>query len=450
LVLWVAQSEAASVSAPITLLGFPPEGATLALTVYAPGLRPTGDLDDLLVVPPEGDSAPVRFGFVADRAGTHLVRVRAFQNGVYLGQLELQVEVETTAKTQATVSRMQLAPTAAASGQVTLQVNVQGSEWRFQLMGTTFHRAVSASWRSEPLGVIDELVGKISDLARGKTSYARPDLVRHHLMALGTRLWRDVLPPEVRQQFWQEADHIQSLVVMSDLPSVPWELMHALDDDKEMGFIAEKLPLTRGVYEMPPVDRIRLDGAAYILPPKGPSDAQSELDDIREQLAGLASDRGTIADLQDLHEVLADPPALLHFACHNTSSDHGSAIDMEGGPVSPDDLALYRSKRAYSDRAPLVFLNACRTVAETAGFSLLTGWPDAFMGAGSAAFVGTLWPVRSPAAREYAGAFYRQLAAGTPLGEAGMRARLAIEPDLEDPTWLAYTVYGSPTACLAR
>jgi len=32
------------------------------------------------------------------------------------------------------------------------------------------------------------------------------------------------------------------------------------------------------------------------------------------------------------------------------------------------------------------------------------------------------------------------------LGEASLLARKSVSEDLEDPTWLAYTVYGSPAA----
>jgi CHAT domain-containing protein len=76
----------------------------------------------------------------------------------------------------------------------------------------------------------------------------------------------------------------------------------------------------------------------------------------------------------------------------------------------------------------------------------LTGWATEFMAAGAGAFVGTMWPIPSGPARDFALAFYEACQNDTlPLGEAIRIARTAIRsPD--DPSWLAYTVYGDPNA----
>ena len=44
-------------------------------------------------------------------------------------------------------------------------------------------------------------------------------------------------------------------------------------------------------------------------------------------------------------------------------------------------------------------------------------------------------------------AFYDALLSGRqPLGQASMTARRAVMAEEDDPTWLAYTVYGNPAA----
>jgi CHAT domain-containing protein len=94
-----------------------------------------------------------------------------------------------------------------------------------------------------------------------------------------------------------------------------------------------------------------------------------------------------------------------------------------------------------------VFLNGCRTAGEIPGFTQMIGWASGFMGAGAGAFIGSLWAVRSAAARTFAGEFYRALIRdGDTLGMASLRARQAIAADAGDPTWLANTVYGNPAA----
>ncbi|MPY63326.1 CHAT domain-containing protein [Streptomyces spongiae] len=81
-------------------------------------------------------------------------------------------------------------------------------------------------------------------------------------------------------------------------------------------------------------------------------------------------------------------------------------------------------------------------------FGETLGWAPQFLNAGAGAFVGTLWPVRSRSALQFAEAFYDQLITNRqPLGQASLAARQTIR-DLHggDPTWLAYAVYGSPAA----
>jgi CHAT domain-containing protein len=96
---------------------------------------------------------------------------------------------------------------------------------------------------------------------------------------------------------------------------------------------------------------------------------------------------------------------------------------------------------------PLVFFNACRTAGEAPWLAENLGWAKQFMKAGASAFVGSLWAVRSSAAQEFAEAFYNALVVkGLPLGPASLEARNVMAGYSGDPTWLAYTIYGSPAA----
>jgi CHAT domain-containing protein len=99
---------------------------------------------------------------------------------------------------------------------------------------------------------------------------------------------------------------------------------------------------------------------------------------------------------------------------------------------------------------PLVFLNACRTAGEAPWLAETMGWAKQFMRAGAGAFVGSLWAVRSSAARTFAEAFYDALVTqGLALGTASLRARQSIADEAGDPTWLAYAIYGHPAAAVA-
>jgi hypothetical protein len=114
-----------------------------------------------------------------------------------------------------------------------------------------------------------------------------------------------------------------------------------------------------------------------------------------------------------------------------------------------DDLAFKVQQNGLADVSPLVFLNACRTAGDIPGLLQLVGWARQFMGAGAGAFIGSLRAVRSSSAKAFAEAFYRAMITDQmPLGAASLRARQAIANDPGDPTWLAYTVYGNPSASI--
>ena len=145
-------------------------------------------------------------------------------------------------------------------------------------------------------------------------------------------------------------------------------------------------------------------------------------------------------------------PSVLHFAGHNTFTDEsGPLISLDGGPLRPSDLSYDRQRHAFASARPLVFFNGCRTAGEVSGFTQLISWATEFMRAGAGAFIGSLWAVRSASALTFAGEFYTALVRdGEPLGIASLRARQAIMADEGDPTWLAYTVYGNPSASVTH
>ena len=72
---------------------------------------------------------------------------------------------------------------------------------------------------------------------------------------------------------------------------------------------------------------------------------------------------------------------------------------------------------------------------------------DAFIRAGAGLFVGSLWSVGDDTARTFAQEFYQGLKSGKTVAHATRVAREATKR-ANEPTWLAYTVYGHPYARL--
>jgi hypothetical protein len=432
----------------------PPEGRDVIITVSAPGLTALGDLEQDLHVPPAADSEPVRFGFMAGRAGLHTVTVRAFAGGTFLAELVLQISVEVGAALEEGPARMaEVGAMACEPGEVTLQVSItDDNRFSFQLFGDALYPVqLSERLAGDPREAVSALVAELRSFAARTSPYASPALVRNRLQNLGAQLWADAVPEAVRRQFWEQTDKINLFTVASEGDTVPWELLYPVDRDNDNGFLVEQFPVVRRVYGQGRAKTLPLASAAYVVPPGSPKNALDEVQAIRDRLGARVADRGVLDQLDQLITLFASAPSVLHFACHNQFDAGGSVVNMAGGPFRPGDLSIAAQKRSLESANPLVFFNACRTAGEIPGLVQMMGWAKLFMRAGAGAFLGSLWAVRSSSARTFADVFYQAFVTERmPLGAASLRARQAVADNDGDPTWLAYTVYGNPAATIGE
>ncbi|WP_416981877.1 CHAT domain-containing protein [Streptomyces sp. T028] len=441
-------------SAALKPFDVPPDGATVTVSVSAPGLFCQGDLEQELRVPGTGDSEPAHFGFRAVEAGLHRVLVRAHRGGTFLGELTVEVAVETSAAGRSVpggeaVVTADLPVMLCEPGEVTLEVAREADHYRFRLLGDDLPRPERSDLPSaDPTEAVGLLVSELGLMARGEHRLDSPALVQERLKDLGSGLW-GVIPATVRTAFWNQLDRITSFTVASELDTVPWELLYAVDQSHEAGFLAGRMAVVRRSAGQSRARLIVPTSIAFVQSRKMPEHAEREIAAVRGHLSGT-QDLGVVEDLDDLRQLLLpEPPGVLHFACHHAfDAKTGPAVELNGGEFRPDTLNRAALSRAWRN-SPLVFFNGCRTGGEVRGLTGTVGWAGQFLKAGAGAFVGSLWNVRSTSAADFADAFYRALAEGSPLGEASRLARRVIMDEAGDPTWLAYTVYGNPSARVA-
>ena len=275
--------------------------------------------------------------------------------------------------------------------------------------------------------------------------------VRGFLKNAGAKLWRDLVPAPVREQYWDLHAGIRQLRILSDKDAMPWELLYPLDPGRDKGFLVEQeFPVTRDIFGRPP-GRPRVlypHPARFVLPPDSPPAAIREVEFLR----GLLDDGPHRAVLHRPSQVTSlineGGFGLLHFACHNNFREGpGSLIDLGGSRFTPTDLETATINHALRESAPLVFLNACRSAGAAFGYSGLDGWAESFLRAGAGAFIGSLWAVNDFHAFTFAEHLYSLLKDGRQtLGEATSQARRALAARGGYPTCLAYSVYGDPLA----
>ncbi|WP_433362302.1 DUF4407 domain-containing protein [Actinoplanes sp. CA-142083] len=446
-------------SAAMPALAVGPDGVDVVLLVQVDsGLAGTDKLQATVRVPYRRGSAPVRFSLRAVREGLRRIRLSAWLGGTLLAEVELEVSAEnhrvdeSNQRRTAPIDRLRAEP-----GELTMQVGFDGARYSFQLIS---HRLVSEpvvarSLTESPGEAVERTVDMLRRFATPGGGYGAanpysPATARRWVEETGVGLWQDLVPDPIKEAFWELRDDIGTFTIVCADDRVPWELLYPLSRTEDHGFLAQQFPVVRRVIGQLSSPRISLRDAQFVVPPRAPANASAEVARVREILR--RPDGGVISHLDELLGVLDSGGAagMLHFVCHNKFSleKGGSSIEMDGGPFVPEMLNRAVTRRSLHDHHPLVFVNACRSAGAAPEYTRMMSWANQFMKAGAGAFVGSLWPVNSDRAAAFAETFYAELASGTPLGPAAMRARAETE-DAGDPTWLAYSVYGDSAATAA-
>ncbi len=315
------------------------------------------------------------------------------------------------------------------------------------------------SFLAKLLEPLDDMVSRLSsDLSDAERASAAEEL---NILAEG--LFEQLLPEEFRIEYFtriqplQQAGTIKSMLITSDEPWIPWELLkpyyYSVSEGKEYiaeNFWALDFQLARWLAGRGPAARVTVQDAALVLPDVGlPAVAQEQayFDTLAAQhMLRLSGPSKTLDEVKKLF--LNGGYQLMHVATHgkfNATDADASVLELSDDNLRPADLVASRL-RGIRKSMPLVFLNACD--GGRADFSLtgLGGWAEKlFREANASAFVGALWEVHDDLAVEFTKHFYARLAAGDALGEAMRSARAHLRTiDATNPTWLAYTLYGDP------
>jgi hypothetical protein len=446
-------------SAAMTGLTVGPDGADVVLLVQLDsGLSATDRLQATVHVPYRSGSAPVRFPLRAMREGLRQIRLSAWLGGTQLAEVELAVSAEPGRSGRgagrdqrrfAPIGRLRAEP-----GELTMQVGFDGERYSFQIISPRLisEPVLARALTESPGAAVERTVEMLRRFATPGAGYGAanpysPANSRRWVEETGVGLWQDLVPDPIKEAFWELRDGVGTFTIVCPDDRVPWELLYPLSRTEDHGFLAEQFPVLRRVAGQLSAPGFALRDASFVVPPHSPANASAEVERLREILSQSGS--GAISQLDDLLRLLdrGGPAGMLHFACHNTFSREqgGSSIAMDGGPFVPEMLNRAVTRRSLQTSHPLVFVNACRSAGAAPEYTRMMSWASQFMKAGAGAFVGTLWPVNSVRAAEFAEVFYSELAAGGTLGAATMRARTETV-DRADPTWLAYSAYGDSAA----
>jgi hypothetical protein len=446
-----------------------PGGSELDVVVHAKeGFALEGSGSGTLRVPHDDSTARAEFRLRAEAPGAGLVRVYAIHDGGVLGSLTLRPLVRPAkgGRTGPAAARLQgagalagAAPSGAAdlsllileeraNGKPVLRIRLTARDAE---LGLNLKEFGPVPLGMEPTEYFRDFFGDIEALE--ELDAESPEVVRQRLESKGARLYEAIFPEELRTLLWGFRDRITSIQIQSDEAWIPWELCRLTGTSEgvvvEDRFFCEAFELTRWIPGIARRPHLTLNNMAVVVPRDSRlGAARKERDFLLSLAEGDRSVSEVPARYVDVRGALAGGAFDgFHFSGHGISSapdPDRSAIRLEEAEeLRPEEISGVLRNLGRS--RPLVFLNSC--YGARGGLTIVGtgGWARRCLDAGAGAFIGAYWSVSDEAAFGFARAFYHEVREGKSLGAAVRAARAAIRaPD--DPTWLAYTVFGDPSA----
>ena len=255
-----------------------------------------------------------------------------------------------------------------------------------------------------------------------------------------------------------KAEHL--IVHLDDqLVQVPWELLHDGQQFLSQRFNMGRLVKTRQtvvsmrsrILERPLKMMVLADPKGDL---KGAYEEGTQIRDFMDRERDLVSVSLRSDNITpDFIQAKIRNFDLVHFAGHSdydTDNPGESGWRLSEGTLKANSL----TKMVGTGTMPaLIFSNACQS-ARTEEWGLkeyfqdeIFGLANAFILAGVKHYVGTFWEILDEPSRRFALEFYKNMLAGSSVGEALRLARLTSISEYGEETivWASYLLYGDPT-----
>lgn len=255
---------------------------------------------------------------------------------------------------------------------------------------------------------------------------------------------------------------VRVIEVLTDGPSLPWELMRPMGvDGKREDFLGLRVSVVHSTATAtprnPPPEAERVNKISVVMPQyKSNPDlilasSQKELDTIKGLFPALDPVPGTLTDVGSLARAL--PEGIVHFIGHGirVPAEKGLAPDvgilLDGGTMVP---ATWLSDAENGNAHPFYFFNACDLGQSDVVLNYVDGWGPKLLESGASGYLGAMWKVSDVTAGSFSAHFYAdlktKLAGTTPWSVADVvtQARQETYAEHFDPTALAYVLYSAP------
>jgi hypothetical protein len=329
----------------------------------------------------------------------------------------------------------------------------------YEIEGKTEIRGRPEEYQTRLFATLEELhQGRGSD-----GSILLADEVEKELEGIGRELYEELFPKSLKVEYRELRDKVTTLLIVSDEPWIPWELVKPPDDD----YLCCRFELTRWLAgeTVPSKDFGAVElGAARVacieagtVPGVAPLPRAADESRLLADLAGRHSGVEVLiaadATYSETERVLrVGGSGILHFVGHGEFDADEPNVSRflltDGRAFRPRDLLHSGIETRIRQDRPLVFFNSCQVARQGHTLTRLGGWASRWvLDCGCGAFIGPQWSVRDASSLAFAGAFYGALERGETVARAALEARRRAREE-SGTGWLAYTVYARPGARL--
>lgn len=314
----------------------------------------------------------------------------------------------------------------------------------------------------------------------------QPEQSRNSLLDAGRTAYEGAprLVDEALRELVDNGHFPKTVLIFSDEPHYPWELIIPHWSDKEL---EDSLGVSCAIGRWTsnpktafrfPARQIKLDKSAFFAPAYS-TNALASSSNEQQMLETTMHGTAIPATYASLCDNLQSDFSLLHFICHGASdgetpgqqaifvAEETAASDPtvenpqeEGESMPPTrnsdritmgQLAQCLAMKNFCAHRPLIFMNACEVGQSIRGWSAVGGFGPTFLQMNAGGVIAPLWSVFDTVADEVAKEFYDDVSRDPNASFAGTLQKIrshaykgTAKPNLA--TYAAYCFYGDPLA----
>lgn len=479
-------------------------GALIKMRVESTAFDALNEPEQETVIRPNSDSLPVVFDLCPKQIGQASININFLEAGNHLGTASIPIEI-TEHRTEESEEKYEQA--------ISPSLNVKPPKFilyiayeRFQKplslvftlikegnVGRTFHpvilqqdletymnklyeRIEMFSLGQDPsskLPLKKRRVSQESDsssrnlifLGKEEEISLKPNEIDHRMKNLGQNLWRDLIPSELKEIYLkgQEEWHNSSVMIVSDEPTIPWELVwpydRGLKNDNPWCLTLQLSRWLRRDYQGNGNDTaaptFQLKNMAILAPSdsdlSGAAEEHTFLKDFckKNNITDVSPSKAISVEVKKLLEEVSYE--WLHVAGHGKfsaeSPESDSVLQLEDGGVLAPESIIGLSELHIKEKCPVFIFNACQVGRQGWDITRLGGWANRLISTGAGMFLAPLWSVDDKSALLFITTFYNCLKKKDTVAEAVRKSREAAKK-AGDLTWMAYSLYAHPNAKL--